>query len=40
MKLRSIWLALLSLLALSTFADEQRKVTLDDSHSQEMIRLA
>ena len=40
MKLRSICLALLSLLALSTFADEQRKVTLDDSHNQEMIRLA
>ena len=40
MKLRSVLLLLLCLFTFSSLADEQRKVTLDDTHSQEMIRLA
>lgn len=40
MKLRNFWLMLLCLCSLASWADEQRKVTLDDSHAQEMIKLA
>lgn len=40
MKLRSVFLLFFCLFSLSLLADEQRKVTLNDTHSEEMIQLA